>query len=347
MIYSKRCRYNEFGSLLYKFSGNKQKVLILFLFILFIILCTTFACKDNSTINSSSASSFPVQKAGLSKMDSLMEGRLELDDNGCLRVDNYLIIWPYGFSLRTEGEDIQVIDEKGQVFAHVGDVIKIGGGEIPLEEAREFIEKSIVEQPLPDDCQGPYWIVGEVVYNGIDLGTESGDLVSPNETDEEGELFFAETYAKTHGVTTDEALRRFELQDVAGELGAELISKEADTLAGLWIEHTPEFKVVVLFTRDAEDIIKPYLQKYKELADIIEVGTAEMTLIELQNIQDEVSYSIENLGIPVASEINVYENCVVVYVADRAQIDNAISEGKLVLPDCVDVVTVESLVYPD
>jgi hypothetical protein len=129
MIYFKRCRYNEFGSLLYKFSGNKQKVLILFLFILFIILCTTFACKDNSTTNSSSASSFPVQKAGLSKMESLMEGRLEMDDNGCLRVDNYLIIWPHGFLLRTEGEVIQIIDENGQIFARIGDVIKIGGGE--------------------------------------------------------------------------------------------------------------------------------------------------------------------------------------------------------------------------
>jgi len=130
-----------------------------------------FACKDNSSNILLSIPYFPIQKAGLARMDSLLEGRLELDDNGCLRVNdnfsNYLIIWPYGFSLRTEGEEIQIIDEKGQIFARVGDVIKIGGGEIPGEEARELIEESIVEQPLPDDCQGPYWVTGDWVTEEV------------------------------------------------------------------------------------------------------------------------------------------------------------------------------------
>ena len=165
--------------------------------------------------------------------------------------------------------------------------------------------------------------------------------------DEEGELFFAEDYAKLHGVTVDEALRRFKLQDIAGKLSEDLITKEADTLAGYWIEHTPKFKLVILFTRDAEETIKPYLQKYKELADIIEVGTAKMSLVELQNVQEEVSSSIGNLGIPVDSEINVYENRVKVYVVDRVQFDSAVAEGRLALPDCVDVITVGSLAKPE
>lgn len=186
-----------------------------------------------------------------------------------------------------------------------------------------------------------------MVYNGSSLGTESGDLELSDETNEEGELFLAEIYAKQHGVTVDEAIKRFKLQDIAGKLSEDLITKEADTLAGYWIEHTPKFKLVVLFTCDAEETIKPYLQKYKELADIIEVGTAKMSLVELQNIQEEVSSSAESMGIPTASEIDVYKNRVIVYVVDRAQFDSAVLEGKLVLPDCVDVVTVELLVYPD
>jgi len=84
-------------------------------------------------------------------------------------------------------------------------------------------------------------------------------------------------------------------------------------------------------------------QKYKELADIIEVGTAKITLIELQNIQEEVSIKLENLGIYTSSEVDVYKNCVKFYVADRTQIDRAVSEGKLTLPDCVEVITVDSL----
>ncbi len=330
-------------------SGAKRKVLIL-LSMLMIVLSTSFACNDNSTSISSSTPNFPVQKAGLGGMDALLEGRLELD-NGYLRVkyvdNNYLLIWPHGFSLRIEGEEIQVIDSNGQVFARVGDIIKVGGGEAPSGKEKEYLEKYFVEQPLPDDCQGPYWIIGQVVYSGSSLGTESSDLVSSDETNDEAELFLAEVYAKEQGITVDEAIKRLKLQDIAGELGEELSTKEADTLAGYWIENTPEFKLVILFTRDAEDTIKPYLQKYKELANIAEVGTAKMSLVELQNVQEEVSSSAESIGIPVDSDIDVYKNRVIVYVVDRVQFDNAVSEGKLVLLDCVDVVTVESLASHD
>ncbi|MDO9333669.1 MAG: hypothetical protein Q7T57_04005 [Dehalococcoidales bacterium] len=49
------------------------------------------------------------------------------------------------------------------------------------------------------------------------------------------------------------------------------------------------------------------------------------------------------MSIPVASEIDVYTNRVKIYVKDRARFDDAIVDGKLRVPACVDVVTVESL----
>ena len=168
MMYIRHHRYNKLACLLCWLSGVKYKALI-FLCILAIVLITAIACSDNSTNNSSPAPCFPVQKAGLDEMESLGGGKLELD-NGCLRMDKYLLIWPHGFSLRTEGEEILVIDDGGQVVARVGDKITVGGGEItdssfnvPGKTAKEFIEESIIGQPLPDDCTGPYWIVGETV----------------------------------------------------------------------------------------------------------------------------------------------------------------------------------------
>jgi len=168
--------YNKLSYLIFRWLGVKSKTLI-FLCTLAAILSIVVACNDNSnsissndnsTSISKSPSYFPVQKAGMNTMEALLEGvRLELDDNGCLRVkyfdDNYLLIWPHGFSMRIKGEEIQVIDDSGQVVACVGDKINVGGGEFPGEKAREYIEESIVEQPLPDDCPGPYWIVGETV----------------------------------------------------------------------------------------------------------------------------------------------------------------------------------------
>lgn len=99
-------------------------------------------------------------------MESVLSGELLLD-NDCLRINdgysNYLIIWPPGFSMRTEGEEIQVIDSNGKVVARVGDNIYVSGGEFPGEKAREYIEESIVGKPLPAGCPGPYWIVGAIV----------------------------------------------------------------------------------------------------------------------------------------------------------------------------------------
>jgi hypothetical protein len=104
---------------------------------------------------------FPVQQSGFDQMDALMQGNLEMDD-GWLRAgssaSDYLLIWPYGFSVRGEGKEIQVLDGDGQVVATVDEAIKVGGGETTLEIVEKYIGKS-----LPDDCTGPFWIVSEVV----------------------------------------------------------------------------------------------------------------------------------------------------------------------------------------
>ena len=158
-------------------------------------------------------------------------------------------------------------------------------------------------------------------------------------------LFDAEAYAEHHGITVNEAIRRLELQDAAGNLDAELSVKEAETFGGLWIEHTPEFKVVVLFTEDGGETIAPYLQD--ELAGIIEVRTVSRSLIELQQAQIQASNSIRELGILTESEIDVYTNSVKIYVVDRAKLDDALQSGKLELPDYIEVITVESFGMPE
>lgn len=52
-------------------------------------------------------------------------------------------------------------------------------------------------------------------------------------------------YAKTYGVALDEALRRLAFQDMIGDLNHQLTTNEEEAFAGLWIEHSPTFKVIV------------------------------------------------------------------------------------------------------
>jgi hypothetical protein len=93
-------------------------------------------------------------------MDALIEADRLILNGGYLRLQesNYLLIWPHGFSLRTVGDSIQVIDDNGRVVARAGDRIKVGGGGVAAEIARKYSAQS-----LPDDATGPYWIVAETV----------------------------------------------------------------------------------------------------------------------------------------------------------------------------------------
>lgn len=167
--------------------------------------------------------------------------------------------------------------------------------------------------------------------------------VSPSDVDPL--IWDAQMYASNMGVSLEEALLRFKLQDIAGELDAKLEVGEAKRFAGLWIEHTPKFRVIVQFVGEAEGIITPYL--VPELADIVEVRSAQVSLADLQKAQSEVLAAVKDLGIPVESGINLPQNRVELYVADRARLDEALESGAVRLPGSVAVITVEAMGNPD
>jgi hypothetical protein len=143
-----------------------------------------------------------------------------------------------------------------------------------------------------------------------------------SEDNEDALLRDAKIYASNMGVSLDEAVSRFKLQSIAGDLDAELSVKEAETFAGLWLEHTPEFRLVVQFTRDGEQTLKSYLPE--ELTGITEVRTAKVSLANLEEIQKEVTAAVRGLGIAVESQVNVFENQVELFLVDRRQFDEAL-----------------------
>ncbi len=127
--------------------------------------CIT-GCNNNEGINKSDIY-FPVTKEALVDYpDALTQGTLIFDGKYLLIKGvyptsgaDYLPIWPYGYSVNVEGGEIQVLNESGQVVARVGDIIKAGGG----QTTKEVVEENYIGESLPDDCEGPYWLVSEVV----------------------------------------------------------------------------------------------------------------------------------------------------------------------------------------
>jgi hypothetical protein len=105
---------------------------------------------------------FPVAR-GETGMEALATGTLVLE-NGYLRLttegSSELIIWPEGYSLNMEGDEIQIFDEDGQVVARVGDTISAAGGEMGWINVL-WVKGGF----LPFNCQGPYWVSSEITKN--------------------------------------------------------------------------------------------------------------------------------------------------------------------------------------
>ncbi len=104
---------------------------------------------------------FP-QMQSTTYMEADITGQLILEEN-CLRLKHsggdtsYLLIWPSDFMVREKGDQIQILDETGQIVVTVEDEVIMFGGEVP-EEFKGDLEQQM-QQEFPAECPGPYWVV--------------------------------------------------------------------------------------------------------------------------------------------------------------------------------------------
>jgi len=148
-------------------------------------------------------------------------------------------------------------------------------------------------------------------------------------------MFDAAVYAMHEGIEIDEAVYRFEVMNNAGPYGAELEENEAETFAGFWIQHEPEFGLVAAFTRDGEETLEKYREKYPELVAITEVVEMKYTLKELLKAQTEANHLLEGLGLFYSSATMVKTNQVEIYVTDSELFYSTLEESGEKLPECV------------
>jgi hypothetical protein len=155
-------------------------------------------------------------------------------------------------------------------------------------------------------------------------------------------LHDAQYYADEIGITLEEALERLDTQndDAISTLQNQLQANESDTFAGLWLQHEPEYRVVVAFTRDGEETIQKYVADDSELAQLIEVRQVQYTYAQLESDQQEAFRILNALHLPAAGGIMVMENRVEIDITDRATFEAALAEADATLPESVVVNTV-------
>jgi hypothetical protein len=90
------------------------------------------------------------------RLTALAIGELTTVDN-CLRVEDYLLVWPPEFVVNVEGDTVQIEDKLlgEKTVWRLGEVVQVGGGEVSFLGLTEDVRARI-----PAGCKGPYWLVG-------------------------------------------------------------------------------------------------------------------------------------------------------------------------------------------
>jgi hypothetical protein len=145
--------------------------------------------------------------------------------------------------------------------------------------------------------------------------------------------------AASWGVSLEEAYQRLRVEDPIGTLQAELTEWEADTFAGLWIEHEPQYRVVVAFTRDGEKILEPYLEN-RSIPGLT-IRQARFTYAELEAMQAQAMRELGKLDYHVSVLFAVQDNRVEVWVSDRAWFESELQRVGAHLPEGVELVVIE------
>jgi hypothetical protein len=163
---------NQFSSRL----NNRPKIYWKFM-VLYLIICII-----NSIILSGCSTStgeadvstppyFPVQMEKFSHgiyPQARMQGKLIIENNYFKvhhdfepdgnEVGTFLIIWPFGYSLKIQNNQIQILNSS-HIMASVGDHVFSGGGIVNRDISEKYLGQS-----LPADCQGPYWLASELSF---------------------------------------------------------------------------------------------------------------------------------------------------------------------------------------
>jgi hypothetical protein len=93
----------------------------------------------------------PVQPPSEASMAALIEGRL-FEDNGCLRLKEFLLILPPDTYLRED--PLRLVDGDLEPIAQIGEAVQVTGADKNAADYRYFDNKV--------QCAGPYWGVNQI-----------------------------------------------------------------------------------------------------------------------------------------------------------------------------------------
>jgi hypothetical protein len=149
-------------------------------------------------------------------------------------------------------------------------------------------------------------------------------------------------YSADIGINAQELKWRNVIIDKARYLEGLLSRKESTTFAGLWLEQKPKFRIVVQFAGKPQKNISAYIYD-KEVAKIIEVRTATVSLIDLYKIRAKTEAVITNAEINFSSGTDVMKNRVELYITKQDSLNkmSAINKVRAQFPKTVLLIAIQ------
>jgi hypothetical protein len=151
-------------------------------------------------------------------------------------------------------------------------------------------------------------------------------------------------YAQTYGVSDAEADRRMRMQheisEEVGRIRRRLETEQRGNYADIWMEHTPEFRMVVGFKRAPAATLRRYTSH-----PLFTARQVRFSLAELEAAQEDMFAQLRRLGIPAEGGTYVTDNEVRITAAvDQREVDALISSGRLRVSPAVKLTGRDALV---
>jgi hypothetical protein len=149
----------------------------------------------------------------------------------------------------------------------------------------------------------------------------------------------AAAFAESEGLTLEEALRRLEFQATIGDIQPALVAGLAEIYAGLWVEHHPQYRIVIALTEGDDATIQPYISG-KAWAGYVQVQPATYTLSELTAAQQEADRIARQLNLAVTTAVDIKGNRIELMVGNPELFQADLDAAGLVLPEAAVVLPI-------
>jgi len=268
---------------------------------------------------------FPRMKhrSGGIELAVLITGTTVLD-NGCLRLvedrRNLVIAWPNEARLDLSSEPgvVRIFDRRSGKSVRAGEKITLGGSSGAVGDEADVIDTNPV-------CAGPYVTLGSfrsyAEFEAEMLPRQAQDL------------------AAREKISVREATRRIlegrQREQRFDELNARLLREAPDTYAGLL--SYGDGKARMAFTRDPAGEVARLVPS--DLQPHVTAELAPRTLAELTAVRDQLLDSMEALGLKGGASIDAQKGRVSLSVEDLQALSRASVEGRLTIPDLVQIQT--------